>query len=201
MNAEKLSTLVGGMVGLFPTQIQDLLTKNGVVVDTINLNIDNLVTATFYALDKSVSFRKDFINLYFSNEELINSKIETEDYSNFLGFGKNKTTPTTTTKTGGGSSFDYGGLATSLIGGVGDFFGSKNNLKASQAQADAMVQSGQLSLQAQQLALEGKKIDAQTALALASAKPQGNTMLYIALGIVGVLILGVVIWAVTRKRQ
>jgi hypothetical protein len=201
MNAEKLSTLVGGMVGLFPTQIQDLLTKNGVVVDTINLNIDNLVTATFYALDKSVSFRKDFINLYFSNEELINSKIETEDYSNFLGFGKNKTTPTTTTKTGGGSSFDFGGLATGLIGGVGDYFGSRNNLKSAQAQADAMVQSGQLSLQAQQLALEGKKIDAQTALALASAKPQGNTMLYIALGIGGVLILGVVIWAVTRKRQ
>jgi hypothetical protein len=201
MNAEKLSTLVGGMVGLFPIQIQDLLTKNGVVVDTINLNIDNLVTATFYALDKSVSFRKDFINLYFSNEELINSKIETEDYSNFLGFGKNKTTPTTTTKTGGGSNFDYGGLATSLIGGVGDFFGSKNNLKASQAQADAMIKSGELSIQAQQLALEGKKIDAQTALALASAKPQGNTMLYVALGIGGVLILGVVIWAVTRKRE
>ena len=92
-------------------------------------------------------------------------------------------------------------MATGLIGGVGDYFGSRNNLKSAQAQADAMVQSGQLSLQAQQLALEGKKIDAQTALALASAKPQGNTMLYIALGIGGVLILGVVIWAVTRKRQ
>lgn len=198
MNAEKLSTLVGGMVGLFPTEIQDLLTKNGVVVDTINLNIDNLVTATFYALDKSVSFRKDFINLYFSNEELINSKIETEDYSNFLGFGNNKTP---STKTGGGSNFDFGGLATGLIGGVGDYFGSRNNLKSAQAQADAMIKSGELSIQAQQLALEGKKIDAQTALALASAKPQGNTMLYVALGIGGVLILGVVIWAVTRKRE
>jgi hypothetical protein len=201
MNEQKIGTLVGGMVGLFPIEITELLTQNGVVVDTINLNIDNLVTATIYALDTSVSFRKDFINLYFTNEELINSKIETEDYSNFLGFGKNKTNPTTTTKTGGGSSFDFGGLATGLIGGVGDYFGSRNNLKSAQAQADAMVQSGQLSLQAQQLALEGKKIDAQTALALASAKPQGNTMLYIALGIGGVLILGVVIWAVTRKRE
>lgn len=187
MNEQKIGTLVGGMVGLFPTEIQDLLTKNGVVVDTINLNIDNLVTATFYALDTSVSFRKDFINLYKNNEELINSKIESDGYSNVEG-----------AKTG--SSFDYSGVASSLIGGIGGFFGSKNNLKASQAQADAMIKSGELSIQAQQLALEGKKIDAQTALALASAKPQGNTMLYVALGIGGVLILGVVIWAVTRKR-
>jgi hypothetical protein len=197
MNEQKIGTLVGGMVGLFPIEITELLTQNGVVVDTINLNIDNLVTATIYALDTSVSFRKDFINLYFSNEEFINSKIETDDYSNFLGFGKNKTP---STKTGGGSSFDYGGVATSLIGGIGGFLGSKNDLKSAQAQADAMIKSGELSIQAQQLALEGKKIDAQTALALASAKPQGNTMLYVALGIGGVLVLGVIIFAVTRKR-
>lgn len=185
MNEQKIGTLVGGMVGLFPTEITELLTKNGVVVDTINLNIDNLVTATFYALDTSVSFRKDFINLYKNNEELINSKIETTGYSNAEGEG---------------FKFDYSGVASSLIGGVGGFFSSKNNLKASQTQADAMLQSGQLSLEAQKLALEGKKIDAQTALALASAKPQGNTMLYVALGIGGVLVLGLVIWAVTRKK-
>jgi hypothetical protein len=199
MNEQKISTLVGGMVGLFPTEITELLTKNNVVVDTINLNIDNLVTATFYALDTSVSFRKDFINLYFSNEQLINSKIETDNYSNFLGIGKN-TPKTPSTKTGGGSTFDYSGVATSLIGGIGGFFGSKNNLKSAQAQADAMIQSGQLSIQAQQLALETEKERSKTALALAQAKPQGNTMLYIALGIGGVLILGVVIWAVTRKK-
>jgi hypothetical protein len=198
MNEQKIATLVGGMVGLFPIEITELLTKNGVVVDTINLNIDNLVTATFYALDKLVSFRKDFINLYKNNEELINSKIESEDYSNFLGFGKN-TTPKAP-KTGGGSTTDYGGIATSLIGGVGGFFSSKNDLKSAQAQANAMIQSGQLSIEAQKIALETEKERSKTALALASAKPQGNTMLYVALGIGGVLILGVVIYAVTRKK-
>lgn len=185
MNAEKLSTLVGGMVGLFPAEITQLLTKNGVVVDTINLNIDNLVTATFYALDKSVSFRKDFIDLYFANEELINSKIENNQYSN---------------GDGSWTGSDYSSIATSLIGGIGGFFGSKNNLKASQTQADAMLQSGQLSLEAQKLALEGEKLKSQTAIALAQAKPQGNTTLYVALGIGGVLVLGLVIWAVTRKK-
>jgi hypothetical protein len=72
MNEQKISTLVGGMVGLFPLEIQSLLTKNGVVVDADNLNLDELVSATLSGLDKSVSFRQDFINLYYSNEELIN---------------------------------------------------------------------------------------------------------------------------------
>lgn len=190
MEAQKISTLVGAMVGLFPYEIQLLLTKNGIVVDSTNLSIDELVTATLSGLDKSVSFRKDFVDLYFSNESFINSKIETEDYLNNDGV----TTPKT------GSSFDYSGVASNLIGGLGNFFGSRNNLKSAQAQADAMVKSGELSLEAQRLALEGKKIDAQTALALAQGKPQNNKTLYIALGVGAVLVLGVVIFAVTRKR-
>lgn len=190
MEAQKISTLVGAMVGLFPYEIQLLLTKNGVVVDSTNLSIDELVSATLSGLDKSVSFRKDFVDLYFSNESLVNSKIEKEDFSNTNGV----TTPKT------GSSFDYSGVASSLLGGLGNFFGSQNNLKSAQAQADAMVKSGELSLEAQRLALEGKKIDAQTALALAQGKPQNNKTLYIALGVGAVLVLGVVIFAVTRKR-
>lgn len=196
MNEQKISTLVGGMVGLFPFEIQSLLTKNGVVVDADNLNLDELVSATFSGLDKSVSFRQDFINLYSSNEELINSKIESDGYSNFLGMGTSTTA--TTPKTG--SSFDYSGVASSLIGGIGGFFGSQNNLKSAQAQADAMVKSGQLSIEAQKLALEGKRIDAETALKLAQGKPQSNTILYVALGVGAVLVLGVVIFAVTRKK-
>ena len=188
MNTEKASTLIGGMVGLFPTEIQNLLTKNGVVVDANNLNLDELVSATISGLDKSVSFRKDFVDLYFSNEKLINSKIQKDEFSNVTG------TPSTA------SGFDYSGLAQSFLGGVGNFFSSKNNLKSAQAQADAMVKSGELSLEAQRLALEGKKIDAQTALALAQAKPQSNKTLYIALGVGAVVILGVVIFAVTRKK-
>lgn len=190
MEAQKISTLVGAMVGLFPYEIQLLLTKNGIVVDSTNLSIDELVIATLSGLDKSVSFRKDFVDLYFSNESFINSKIETEDYLNNDGV----TTPKT------GSSFDYSGVASNLIGGLGNFFGSRNNLKSAQAQADAMIKSGELSLEAQRLALEGKKIDAQTALALAQGKPQNNKTLYIALGVGAVLVLGVVIFAVTRKR-
>jgi hypothetical protein len=193
MDAQKTSTLIGAMVGLFPFDIQDMLTKNGVVVDANSLNLDEIVSATISGLDKSVSFRKDFVNLYFANEELVNSKIETDNFSNMAG-----TTTTTAPKTSSG--FDYSGVASSLIGGLGNFFGSQNNLKSAQAQADAMVKSGNLSLEAQKLALEGKRIDAQTALSLAQGKPQNNTILYVALGVGAVVVLGVVIFAVTRKK-
>lgn len=190
MNTQKISTLIGAMVGLFPFEIQNMLTKNGVVVDANNLNLDEIVSSTISGLDKSVSFRKDFVNLYFTNEELVNSKIESNDFSNVDGVNTTQTS----------SGFDYSGVASSLIGGIGNFFGSKNNLKSAQAQADAMIRNGELSLEAQKLALEGKKIEAQTALALAQGKPQNNTMLYVALGVGAVVVLGVVIFAVTRKK-
>jgi hypothetical protein len=182
MNTEQLIKAFGITIGLFPIEIQSLLTKNGVVVDATNLNLNQLVDATFNGLESSVSFRNDFTDLYNANEELINSKLVDEKYLNLTG--DNITS-----------------LISSGIGGVGSIFSSSSAKKTAQIQADAMLQSGQLSLQAQQLALEGKKIDAQTALALAQGKPQGNTMLYVALGIGGVLVLGVVIWAVTRKKE
>ena len=47
--------------------------------------------------------------------------------------------------------------------------------------------------------LEGKKLELQTALAGGGKKTAGNTTLYIALGVGGVLVLGLVIFAVTRK--
>jgi hypothetical protein len=182
MNTEQLIKAFGITIGLFPIEIQSLLTKNGVVVDATNLNLNQLVDATFNGLESSVSFRNDFTDLYNANEEFINSKLVDEKYLNLTGD-------------------NWTSLISSGIGGVGSILGSSSAKKTAQIQADAMLQSGQLSLQAQQLALEGKKIDAQTALALAQGKPQGNTMLYVALGIGGVLVLGVVIWAVTRKKE
>ena len=181
MNEQKISTLVGGMVGLFPFEIQSLLTKNGVVVDADNLNLDELVSATFSGLDKSMSFRQDFVNLYSLNEELINSKIESDGFSNLTGQ-------------------DWTSIGTTAFGGITQLFGNKANRDIAREQANASIKSGELSLEAQRLALEGKKIDAQTALALAQGKPQSNTILYVALGVGAVLVLGVVIFAVTRKR-
>jgi len=181
MDAEQLIKSVGITIGLFPIQIQSLLIKNAVVVDATNLNLDELVDATFVGLDKSIPFRNDFNDLYNANEELISSQLNDEKFSNLTGQ-------------------DWTSIGTTAFGGITQLFGNKANRDIAREQANASIKSGELSLEAQRLALEGKKIDAQTALALAQGKPQSNTILYVALGVGAVLVLGVVIFAVTRKR-
>ena len=95
---------------------------------------------------------------------------------------------------------NYTDIGTTVVGGLGTIFGSRNNRKAAEAEANAMRENAQAQERIAQLALEGEKLKAQTALALAQAKPQGNKTLYIALGVGAVVVLGVVIFAVTRKK-
>ena len=189
MKDTKISVLVGGMVGLFPYEVQLLVTKNKIVANATNLSIDDLVSATAKGLGSSSSFRKDFYNLYLKNQKTINSKIENLDklvsdnsYANLTGD-------------------NYVDIGKTIFGGATNYLGSQNAVKAAQASADAAVKQGQLTLEAQRLALEGKKIDAETALKLAQGKTGGNTMLYVGLGIGAVVILGVVIFSVTRKKS
>lgn len=92
-------------------------------------------------------------------------------------------------------------IGTSVVGGLGAILGSKNNLQSAQAQADAMRENAQAQRDIALLNLQNTKLQSETALALAQAKPQSNNKtLYIALGVGGVLVLGVVLFAVTRKR-
>lgn len=92
---------------------------------------------------------------------------------------------------------DWTGLGGTVIGGVTSYFGSQENRKASEASADALKQKSKTDL-------EIAKILQQTELAkLSAVQPAkaGNSTLYIALGIGGVLVLGVVIFAVTRSKK
>jgi hypothetical protein len=93
------------------------------------------------------------------------------------------------------------GLGTSVFGGVTTYLGSENNRKSAEAQADALKAKGYSEVEVAKLMLEGKKLDLQTALAGGNKKSSGNTTLYIALGVGGVLVLGLVIFAVTRKKS
>jgi hypothetical protein len=95
---------------------------------------------------------------------------------------------------------DYTSIGTSLFGGVSTFLGAQENRKSAEAQADALKAKGYSDVEVAKLMLEGKKLDLQTALASGGKKTTGNTTLYIALGVGGVLVLGLVIFAVTRKK-
>lgn len=75
MEAQVLVKAIGVTIGLFPKEIASLLTKNAIVVDAQNLNTSELVEATFGGLNKSISFRNDFNDLFNANEKLIMSNL------------------------------------------------------------------------------------------------------------------------------
>ena len=131
-----------------------------------------------------------------------------EQYNNFTGgtwdlsqyTGGTSTTSTTTTPKSG--KFDWAGLGSSILTAGGGIYASEQQRKAAQAQADALIQQGLSQIEVQKLILEGKRLDLELAKSGGSAGTNtgGNKTLYIALGIGGVLILGLVIFAVTRKK-
>ena len=94
---------------------------------------------------------------------------------------------------------DYTSIGTTVFGGATSFLSSQEARKSAEAQADALKAKGYSDIEVAKLMLEGKKLDLQTALAGSGKKTAGNTTLYIALGVGGVVILGLVIFAVTRK--
>lgn len=121
----------------------------------------------------------------------------TWDLSQYTG-GTTTTSSSTTPKTG---KFDWAGLGSSILTAGGGIYASEQQRKAAQAQADALIQQGLSQIEVQKLILEGKRLDLELAKSGGSAGTKaGSKTLYIALGVGAVVILGVVIFAVTRKK-
>lgn len=93
---------------------------------------------------------------------------------------------------------DYTNIGTSLFGGATSYFGNVEQRKAAQAQADALKEQGYTQLQIAKIQQETKLAELE-ALKSGGGKTAGNKTLYIALGVGGVVVLGLVIFAVTRK--
>ena len=104
-------------------------------------------------------------------------------------------TTSTSSKSGG---IDYVGVGTKVVDLGVTIWASAEARKNAQKQADALIAQGVSAERVQQLILEGKKLDLETARAGAGTK-SGSTVLYVALGVGAVVILGIVIFAVTRK--
>lgn len=119
-----------------------------------------------------------------------------ERYNNFLT--DSSSSSSSYSGSSSGNSFNWGGLISSGISGVTSYFGSVENKKAAEAQAEALRQKGLSDVEVARIMLEGKKYDLEIAKS-GGGKSSGNTTLYIALGVGGVVVLGLVIFAVTRK--
>jgi len=93
---------------------------------------------------------------------------------------------------------EWAGLGTTTLGlGLG-YLGKEKDLASAQAQADALKAKGLSDVEVAKIMLEAEKVKAE-ALKSGGGKTAGNTTLYIALGVGGVVVLGLVIFAVTRK--
>ena len=91
---------------------------------------------------------------------------------------------------------DYGQLIGSVLTTGGGVFSSTQSVKAAQINANSQAQNNATALELQRLQNEGAKINALNSQSPAATS---NTTLYIALGVGGVLVLGLTIFAVTRK--
>lgn len=127
-----------------------------------------------------------------------------EEYNNFTGgtWDLSQYTGGTTTTTPKSAKFDWAGLGTSLLTAGGGIYASEQQRKAAQAQADALIAQGLSQVEVQKLILEGKRLDLELAKSggAGAGTKDGNKTLYIALGVGAVVVLGIVIFAVTRKR-
>lgn len=96
---------------------------------------------------------------------------------------------------------DWTGLGGNIVSGAGTYFGSVEQRKAAEAQAEALRQQGLTQLEIAKVQQQTKLAELEALKSGAGASTgAGNKTLYIALGIGGVIVLGLVIFAVTRKK-
>ena len=98
-----------------------------------------------------------------------------------------------------GSEYLTGGI--DVFGKVTGYFGSVEQRKSAQIQADALIAQGKSQVEVARIMQQTKLAELEALKSGAGKTTQaGNKTLYIALGVGGVVILGVVIFAVTRKK-
>lgn len=170
--------LISYVVTFHPKDLAKMLNENGVVVDATNFTTKELSDATINGLTSSKKFNDDFVA--FIKNLAVNSGYLNGDGD--TGFMSN-----------------YGGLITAGIPLLGKLFMSNTDKKNLQAQIDAQNLQNQTQLEIERERTKQAQLNAQAGLNQQTAKGSGNTMLYVALGVGGVLVLGVVIFAVTRK--
>jgi hypothetical protein len=101
----------------------------------------------------------------------------------------------------GTSGFSWSTLGGNLVTGGLSFFGKQKEADAIRRQADALRAKGASEVEVAKLMVEAKRLELEAVKAGAGVETKsGNTALYIGLGVGAVVILGVVIFAVTRKK-
>ena len=90
-------------------------------------------------------------------------------------------------------------LGGNIFSGATNYFTSQEQADAQKAQANALIKQGLSQVEVAKIMQETERLKLEQAKAGAGATT-GNKTLYIALGVGAVVILGAVIFAVTRKK-
>jgi hypothetical protein len=111
-------------------------------------------------------------------------------------FGSGSSSSSSTPK----SSFDWTGLGLGILTTGGGILTSSQQQKASQAQADALIAQGKSQVEVAKIMQETERLKLEALKSGAGSNTGGSKTLYIALGVGAVVVLGVVVFAVTRKK-
>jgi hypothetical protein len=174
-----------------------LLRRNGVLVNT-NTSSEDLTNMILKAMQKSESFKKEAILLMgvltsekgdvnFSNASGYFSNLPTFDTNVFAPSGTSTTSTTTTTSTKPKKDF-----ADTTVGTIFDKLFTLGNSYLQNKELDVRkveAQAGQV------IAQQGGGSQAGT-----PPPPKSNTGLYVALGIGGLALVGVLVYVISKKK-
>lgn len=118
-----------------------------------------------------------------------NIRVPNVDYSK-VPTGSTSTAPKT----------DWTGLGLNIFNTGLGWFSAQENRKSAEKQAQALRDKGLSDIEVARLMLEGKKLELEGIKAGAGKDSSINPKLLIGLGVGGVLVLGIVIFAVLRKK-
>lgn len=178
--------------------LTNLLAKYGNMPNDISYQ--SLNNATIDSMSNP-NFSREFVSLVSQNVKIL---AQMNGYNNMQGDGTTGLPPTTTPATadsGGGffKGFNLGSLLNVGSSVYGSISADKRQRDLLKAQANQNSQQLQGQIQAGNIALETERLKLAQ---IQAGKGQGganNTMLYVGLGLVGLLVVGGVIYAVAKK--
>lgn len=178
--------------------LTNLLAKYGNMPNDISYQ--SLNNATIDSMSNP-NFSREFVSLVSQNVKIL---AQMNGYNNVQGDGATGVPSTTTPATadsGGGffSGFNLGSLLNVGSSVYGSISADKRQRDLLKAQANQNSQQLQGQIQAGNIALETERLKLAQ---IQAGKGQGganNTMLYVGLGLVGLLVVGGVIYAVAKK--
>lgn len=194
--------------------LRNLLSKYGVVnvgsdSKTLIAETTNLVSDSSFYNELVALIQKNVGEASFSGYNNVTGRTPVQSVSTLqpagldLSYGRNTTTSNATGSGGGGffSGFNLGDLIGTGASIYGNISADKRQKDLLNAQANQQAQDTQSQILAGQLALETEKLKlAQIQASKEQGTAQGsNTLLYVGLGILGVAVIGGVIYAVSKK--